>query len=222
MSVHRNSGQDQLYGDVDQCCSICLEPFTDGGRRDPRLFTGCGHSFCIACIEGIKSSSSNNNYLCPNCRTPFDTHTNQVTRHISLIQRIGVTSRGASSNTPLSSVASSHDSYGTRQEFSSGEGLLNPFDPNDSTGADSVISCPSALGPALNIAATFCRYSTIECFSRYATVLNSLISLISVLLFSYSTALDNTVLESIMYKYDLSFSVLALSIISCALPTSLF
>ena len=45
-------------------CSICLEAYNQTNRR-PHILVPCGHTFCLACLNGLKIPT------CPNDNTPI-------------------------------------------------------------------------------------------------------------------------------------------------------
>nr|XP_020669772.1 uncharacterized protein LOC110090488 [Pogona vitticeps] len=49
----------------DLLCPVCLSIF-----QDPRML-GCGHNFCLSCLESCISSKGRHEGSCPECRKPF-------------------------------------------------------------------------------------------------------------------------------------------------------
>ena len=44
-------------------CPVCAETMTE-----PRVLPGCGHTFCVVCVEGCVRVGQ---LRCPTCRAPF-------------------------------------------------------------------------------------------------------------------------------------------------------
>ncbi|XP_068007144.1 E3 ubiquitin-protein ligase RNF135 [Melanerpes formicivorus] len=71
-------GLEGLLGDVDLSCSCCLQHFTD-----PVRLSGCGHSFCRACIT--QYGKSKQRVSCPLCREGFDLKDLQPNRELAIL-----------------------------------------------------------------------------------------------------------------------------------------
>ncbi|XP_009909797.2 E3 ubiquitin-protein ligase RNF135 [Dryobates pubescens] len=71
-------GLEELLGDVDLSCSCCLQYFTD-----PVRLSGCGHSFCRACI--VQYGKSKQRVSCPLCREGFDLKDLQPNRELAIL-----------------------------------------------------------------------------------------------------------------------------------------
>lgn len=59
-------------------CSVCFEPYTAGGERDPHILS-CGHTFCLSCLKQLSS-------YCPECREPNLQNVEDLPRNIDLIR----------------------------------------------------------------------------------------------------------------------------------------
>jgi hypothetical protein len=58
-------------------CDICCQSFTE--KRQPKILSKCGHTFCADCIERMLHCSSSIAIQCPHCRCltpPADVRTN--------------------------------------------------------------------------------------------------------------------------------------------------
>ncbi|XP_041373158.1 uncharacterized protein LOC121386345 [Gigantopelta aegis] len=75
-------------------CSLCLDIFTD-----PRVLP-CGHTFCLICLQNhIDANSTDDTFMCPNCRHVVGIHDNtqptsscasQFKRNLALVDAIGL------------------------------------------------------------------------------------------------------------------------------------
>ncbi|XP_061475207.1 uncharacterized protein LOC133380953 [Rhineura floridana] len=64
----------------DLLCSVCLSIF-----QDPRML-GCGHNFCLSCLESCVIPKGQHQGTCPECRDPFnlqDASRNRVLANLS-------------------------------------------------------------------------------------------------------------------------------------------
>jgi uncharacterized protein len=58
----------QENSDEDFCCNLCFEKF-DEVERKPMSYSGCGHSCCAQCFNGLKAVGKN---VCPECNRAYD------------------------------------------------------------------------------------------------------------------------------------------------------
>jgi len=56
-------------------CTVCCEAFTSEGEHAPLVLSGCGHTFCEACLQGVAKQTASRKICCPTCRTPCDLDT---------------------------------------------------------------------------------------------------------------------------------------------------
>jgi hypothetical protein len=64
-------------------CHICMEHFTEGGERDPTMFTLCGHYFCLKCVNELRKVKSQ----CPECSVPIED--SQIARNLFIVRQLG-------------------------------------------------------------------------------------------------------------------------------------
>jgi hypothetical protein len=58
----------QENGDEEFCCNLCFEKFNEEERK-PMSYSGCGHSCCAQCFNGLKASGKN---VCPECNREYE------------------------------------------------------------------------------------------------------------------------------------------------------